>query len=235
MPVYRIPTDFLAFPPPSEAEANGLLGVGGDLAPERLVLAYQSGIFPWFSEGEPILWWSPDPRFVITPDRLHVPRSLAKRVRRGDYRLSMDTAFEAVIRGCAEAPRPNQPGTWITESMIEAYVRLHQLGVAHSVEAWEGDRLVGGLYGVGLGAFFAGESMFARASDASKIAWVQFVAQAARWGVRLIDCQLHTEHLARFGAFSLTREAYLQALEAALVAPSPPKPWRFDSDLQPGN
>ncbi len=234
MPVYRIPTDFLAFPPVTEAEPNGLLGVGGDLAPERLLLAYQSGIFPWFSEGEPILWWSPDPRFVITPAQLHVPRSLAKRTRRGDYRLSLDTAFEQVIAACAARARPGQPGTWITDEMQAAYTALHRLGFAHSAEAWAGDRLVGGLYGVAIGGFFAGESMFALADDASKMAWVQLVRQLERWGFQFIDCQLYTDHLARFGAVEIARDRYLELLARAIAAPPWHGAWRFDDDLQPG-
>lgn len=234
LPVYRIPTDFLAFPPVTEAEPSGLLGVGGDLAPDRLLLAYRSGIFPWFSEGEPILWWSPDPRFVIAPYQLHIPRSLAKRTRRGDYRLSIDTAFDAVIAACAASPRPGQPGTWITAEMQAAYSALHRMGHAHSVEAWEGERLVGGLYGVAVGAFFAGESMFALADDASKMAWVQLVAQLRRWGFHFVDCQLYTHHLARFGAVEISREAYMERLAIAVDAPAWPGPWRFDDDLQPG-
>jgi leucyl/phenylalanyl-tRNA--protein transferase len=227
MPVYRLGRQ-LAFPPPDHAEESGLLAVGGDLRPERLLLAYSLGIFPWYHEGIPILWYSPDPRNVLEPDGLVVSRSLRKAIRRAPYRVTLDTAFGEVIRACARVPRPGQDGTWITSDMIRAYDRLHELGYAHSVEAWRDDELVGGLYGVSLGAAFFGESMFARADDASKIAFVALVEQLARWGVELIDCQVHTEHLERFGAVEWPRERFLAALAAALEKPTRGGPWRFD-------
>lgn len=227
MPVYRIPKD-LVFPPPDLADPSGILGVGGDLSAERLLLAYASGIFPWFSEGQPILWWSPDPRMVLPTDQLRVPRSLGKIIRRGDYRITLDTAFSQVIRACGEVPRPGQDGTWITDGLLLAYTRLYELGFAHSVEAWDGDDLVGGLYGVALGRFFSGESMFARVPDASKVAFVHLVRQLQRWDFPLIDAQVHTEHLARFGAVEIPRGDYLARLGPLVQAASRPGPWRFD-------
>lgn len=227
MPVYRIPTEHV-FPNPEQAEPSGLLGVGGDLHPARLVLAYSSGIFPWYSEGQPILWFSPDPRMVFVPGRVHVGRSLRKRLRRGDYRVSMDAAFERVIQACASAPRPGQDGTWITGDMQRAYTVLHQLGLAHSVETWQGEELVGGLYGISLGGMFAGESMFSTAPDASKVAFVRLARQLERWGFSLIDAQLPTAHLARLGGLELPRSAYLGLLGDALEASTRRGPWGFD-------
>ena len=155
MPVYRLPPHH-AFPNPNEAEEGGLLAVGGDLDPRRVLLAYYSGIFPWFSDGQPILWWSPNPRTVLRPEQLKVPRSLAKRIRRGDYQITMDTCFPQVIHNCQNTKRPDQSGTWITDEMCESYIQLHQMGFAHSVETWNDGQLVGGLYGVSIGRFFAG-------------------------------------------------------------------------------
>lgn len=227
MPVYRL-SKRLAFPPPEMAEEGGLLAVGGDLSPERLLLAYSIGIFPWYSDGLPILWYSPDPRMVLRTDEVAVSRSLRKAIRRKPYRLTLDTAFDRVIRACAEAPRPGQSGTWITRDMLRAYDRLHELGFAHSVEAWRDDELVGGLYGVSLGAIFFGESMFTSAPDASKIAFVALTEQLARWELPLIDCQVHTEHLERFGAVEWDRERFLAALPALLEKPTRRGAWRFD-------
>lgn len=228
MPVYRLPEEHL-FPPPWEAEPSGLLAVGGDLHPDRLLLAYRMGIFPWYNEDLPICWYSPDPRYVLFPEDLHIGRSLAKRMRRGDYEIRMDTAFEAVIRACATTARPHQDGTWITEAMVEGYTALHEQGYAHSVEAFRGGELVGGLYGVAVGGLFAGESMFARAPDASKVAFATFVPQLARWGFQLIDCQMETEHLARFGACNIRRADYLGAVRTLLQQPDRRGPWRFDA------
>jgi leucyl/phenylalanyl-tRNA--protein transferase len=227
LPIFRIPTRHI-FPDPEQAEPNGLLGVGGDLDPRRLVLAYGMGIFPWYSEGEPILWFSPDPRMIFEPGSVHVSRSLGKRLRRGDYDVSMDQGFEAVIQACAGIPRPGQPGTWITRDMLDAYTQLHQLGLAHSVEVWRGDELVGGLYGVSIGGMFAGESMFSTAPDASKVAMVALSRQLQRWGFTLMDAQFHTEHLARMGGFEVPRSDYLARLEAALAMPTRQEPWQLD-------
>jgi leucyl/phenylalanyl-tRNA--protein transferase len=209
-----------AFPDPALAEPDGLLAVGGDLAPERLLAAYAAGIFPWFDARSPILWWSPDPRLVLEPGSLHVSRSLRRTMRRGAFRVTADTAFERVIRRCAGRDRPGQRGTWITEEMIEAYLRLHRLGFAHSFEAWAGDALAGGLYGVSLGAAFFGESMFADRPDASKVALVRAVEWLSSRGVGLVDCQVRTEHLVSLGAREIPRRAFLARLAAALRAPT---------------
>ncbi len=227
MPVFAL-DDAIAFPHPSLASDQGLLAVGGDLSVERLALAYRHGIFPWYSEGRPILWWSPDPRLVLFPEELHVGRSLRKQMRRAPYRLTMDTAFADVIAACSSEPRPGQDGTWITDDMIDAYVRLHRYGLAHSVEAWDGDTLVGGLYGVAMGAAFFGESMFARAPDASKIAFATFVEQLHHWGYALIDCQVVTDHLLRFGAREIDRDEFLDRLDLAVERPGHASPWAFD-------
>jgi leucyl/phenylalanyl-tRNA--protein transferase len=230
MPVYRIPRQ-LVFPDPRDADPSGLLGVGGDLSTERLLLGYRMGIFPWYSAGQPILWWSPDPRMILMLPELHVPRSLAKIVRRGDYRITLDTAFPQVLRACAATPRPGQDGTWLTAEMERAYLRLHELGWAHSAEAWSGDELVGGLYGVAIGRFFSGESMFAHAPDASKVAFVWWMRQLERWGFTLVDCQVHTAHLDRFGAREIDREDYLAALPALFAVAAEPKKMKFDPDF----
>jgi leucyl/phenylalanyl-tRNA--protein transferase len=230
MPVYRLGPE-LAFPPPEDAEASGLLAVGGDLEPERLLLAYALGIFPWYEDGLPILWHSPDPRMVLRPAALHVPRRLARRARQAQFRLTLDTAFPEVIRACAGTPRPGQRGTWITQDMTLAYVRLHELGFAHSAEAWEGEALVGGVYGVSLGGCFFGESMFTRRPDASKLAFVALVRQLERWGCDLLDCQVRTEHLARFGAREWPRARFLEALAAGLDADTRRGRWQLDADL----
>lgn len=211
MPVYRL-SDLPVFPPPQLAEPGGLLAVGGDLSPQRLLVAYRSGIFPWYSEGEPIWWHSPDPRFVLDPADLHVPRSLEKILRRGDFEVRFDTAFREVMLACARTPRPGQRGTWITRAMVRAYLTLHDLGLAHSAEAWRGGELVGGLYGVSLGDVYFGESMFAHAPDASKVAFVTLVRWMQAQGITLIDSQVHTEHLSRFGARHIPREEYLRQL-----------------------
>ncbi|HXF67619.1 MAG TPA: leucyl/phenylalanyl-tRNA--protein transferase [Burkholderiales bacterium] len=220
------------FPPVERAlaEPNGLLAAGGDLSLPRLLEAYRGGIFPWYGEGQPVLWWSPDPRMVLFPEELKIPRSLAKRLRRRDYALTADACFEEVIRACA-APRPGQEGTWITREMIAAYTRLHRTGYAHSVETWIGGELAGGLYGVALGAAFFGESMFTRAPDASKIALVALVRQLARRGYGLIDCQMATAHLARFGAREIPRAEFLRRLADLVNYPHPAGKWRLDDDL----
>lgn len=233
MPVFRLSRRLL-FPDPALASPSGLLAVGGDLSTDRLLLAYRHGIFPWFSHGDPILWWSPDPRMVLPVEALTVPRSLAKRIRRGDYRLTMDQAFEAVIARCARAPRPGQYGTWITDEMQRAYVALHERGHAHSVEAWRGDELVGGLYGIAVGRVFCGESMFAAAPDASKVAFVELVRQLGRWGYPLVDCQVHTDHLARFGADEVPRGEFIGALHALSDGGREPGPWAFDEEAATG-
>lgn len=227
MPIFRL-DDRLAFPPPDLADENGVIAVGGDLRPERLLLAYSIGIFPWYSEGLPIIWHSPDPRMVLVPEHLHVPRSLRKTMRKRPYEIRLDSAFGQVIEACAEAPRADQDGTWITEEMKAAYRELHRLGLAHSAEAWLDGELVGGLYGVSLGGAFFGESMFARAPDASKIAFITLVQQLEAWDIHLIDCQVYTEHLARFGAREWPRDMFLAALQGALDKPTRAGRWRLE-------
>ena len=201
------------FPDPSLAETDpdGLLAVGGDLAPERIVQAYRQGIFPWYGEDQPILWWSPDPRMVLFPDDLHVSRSLAKELRRKRFRVTFDLAFDRVIEACAQ-PRKDEPGTWLMPEMIVAYRALHQLGIAHSVEVWQDGELMGGLYGNALGSVFFGESMFSRISNASKVAFVCLVRSLSRSGYRLIDCQVFTPHLQSLGADLIPRERFLSLL-----------------------
>jgi leucyl/phenylalanyl-tRNA--protein transferase len=220
------------FPPLERAleEPNGLLAAGADLSEARLLDAYAHGIFPWYSEDQPLLWWSPDPRMVLFPDELRIPRSLKKRLARRDYEVRADTAFEEVIRACA-APRRGQDGTWITEAMVDAYVRLHRSGHAHSVETWIGGTLAGGLYGVELGRMFYGESMFARAPDASKIALVHLVRRLARRDCGMIDCQMKTALLARFGAREIPRSRFVRTLVKLVNYPRTGGTWTLDDDL----
>jgi leucyl/phenylalanyl-tRNA---protein transferase len=214
------------FPPVSKAlkSPNGLLCAGGDLAPERLIEAYSRGIFPWFSEGDPILWWSPDPRMVLFPDELKVSKSLRKKVDREIYETRVDTAFRDVIEACA-APRDGQAGTWIVPEMIDAYTRLHERGLAHSVESWQAGELVGGLYGVSLGPVFFGESMFARVPDASKVALVKLVERLKARDCRVIDCQQATAHLARLGAREIPRKAFAQLVQESIQYPPTGERW----------
>jgi leucyl/phenylalanyl-tRNA--protein transferase len=226
MPIFRL-TEALVFPPPHLAE-DGLLAVGGDLSEERLLLAYRMGIFPWYSEGEPILWWSPDPRLILLPNEFHVSRRLDRIIRCGAFTVTMDEAFEPVMRACADAPRPGQRGTWITRTMIRAYRGLHASGYAHSVASWREGTLVGGLYGVSLGRCFFGESMFAHVSDASKVALAALVDQLRAWGFLLIDCQVRTRHLVSLGAREVTRRRFLNLLEKALAAPTRKGKWSLD-------
>ena len=225
MPIYKL--DHRLWFPSVELAEEGLLAVGGDLSPQRLLLAYAKGIFPWYEDGLPILWHSPDPRMVLDVQALHVPRSLRKEMRRTGLRFTLDERFRAVMTACGAAARPDQDGTWITADMLEAYERLHRLGFAHSVEALDGDALVGGLYGVSLGAMFFGESMFAEVADASKIAFIVLVEQLAGWGITHIDCQVHTPHLERFGAVEVPRPRYLELLGKALEKPTRKGRWRF--------
>lgn len=228
MTIYRLFEEPL-FPDPEEADPDGLLAIGGDLSCERLVAAYASGIFPWYSDGSPILWWSPDPRLVLEPGSLHVPASLRRVLNSGRFRFSLDQDFGAVIRACARVSRPGQSGTWIVPDMVAAYERLHRAGVAHSAECWLGNELVGGLYGVALGSVFFGESMFATAADASKALFATFVRWLAACGCTLIDCQQTTPHLLRFGAREITRKEFLKRLAQGLTAPAPPPRWEFGS------
>ncbi len=214
-PFWLDPADMsYAFPPVEQAlrEPDGLLAIGGDLAPERIINAYRHGIFPWFSPGQPILWWSPDPRAVLFPEQLKVSRSLRKTLNRGVFHVRFDTSFAQVIRACADTPRRGQPGTWITPEMQQAYIKLHQLGYAHSAESWHGEELVGGLYGIRLGRVFFGESMFSRRTDASKVAFVHLVRKLQEEGVVLIDCQVTTDHLLSLGAEDIPRRRFVELL-----------------------
>jgi leucyl/phenylalanyl-tRNA---protein transferase len=211
-------------------EPNGLLAASEDLSPARLVEAYRRGIFPWYSEGQPVLWWSPDPRMVLFPVELRVSRSLRKALKRPDYEIRIDNAFSEVMRACAE-PRVGQQGTWITAEIIEGYGALHEAGVAHSVETWLGDELAGGLYGVALGRMFFGESMFTRVADASKIALVHLVRQLERWNFGMIDCQMSTAHLASLGAREIPRRDFVRALGELVNYPGREGRWNFDDDL----
>lgn len=219
----------LDFPPADSAleDPNGLLAAGGDLSPERLVQAYSQGIFPWFDDDQPILWWSPDPRAVLLPGQLHLSRSLRKSLRQSDLRLSMDTAFSEVISACSQ-PRQYASGTWITDEMISAYTKLHKRGVAHSVEAWHRDELVGGLYGLALGRGFFGESMFSRHTDSSKLCFAWLVHQLEKWGYDFIDCQVPNPHLSSLGVRDMDRDEFLQRLQAAIRKPGHGIPWVFD-------
>ena len=219
----------LRFPPVEQASPEGLLAVGGDLCQERLLEAYRHGIFPWYSDDQPILWWSPDPRTILFPDKLHISRSLKRSLRPGLFSVTLDRCFRDVMQHCA-GPRPQYPdgGTWITAEMLQAYQRLHELGYAHSVETRQEGQLVGGLYGVALGGAFFAESMFARASDASKVALVSLVRQLQAWGFRLMDCQQSSPHVLALGAESIPRRDFLAHLNAALTLPDRQGHWQFD-------
>ena len=218
------------FPRLEEAlrEPNGLLCAGADLSPPRILDAYRSGIFPWFSPGEPILWWSPDPRMVLVPDEMRVSRSLRRRLQQGNFEVRLDCAFPSVIRACASTPRPGQSGTWITREMRHAYLALHELGYAHSVETWVNNELVGGLYGLAIGRMFYGESMFSLATDASKLALAHLTRFLAKQGFGLIDCQMNTPHLASLGAREIPRSEFITQLHALTVTPPLNGRWPID-------
>lgn len=224
-------TEDSPFPPleAALAEPDGLLAVGGDLRPARLLDAYSHGIYPWYNEGDPILWWSPDPRMVLFPPEFKLSRSLNKRLRKGEFEVTLDRRFADVMTQCA-APRNGQHGTWINRAMLAAYTELHRLKHAHSVEAWQGDQLVGGLYGVAIGRAFFGESMFTRVTDASKVAFAHLVRQLDRWGFGLIDCQMQTAHLASLGARPIPRSEFKQRLADLIDYPNHAN-WQFDDDL----
>jgi leucyl/phenylalanyl-tRNA--protein transferase len=221
------------FPPVGRAldDPDGLLAAGGDLSVETLVDAYSRGIFPWFGEGDPVLWWSPNPRTVLVPAEMHLSRSLRRRIDGGRFRVSLDEQFHMVMDECA-APRREGPGTWLIPRMKAAYLRLHEAGLAHSVEVWMDGQLAGGVYGVSIGRMFCGESMFSRRTDGSKIALACLAAQMCRWGLPLLDCQLATPHLESLGARSLPRSQFVRLI-ARLVAEPGPQRWQFDEDLDP--
>lgn len=224
MPVFRLIAAPI-FPPPEQAEPDGLLAVGGDLSAGRLLQAYRCGIFPWFEPGEEILWWSPDPRLVLDTDALHVSRSLQKTLRRGTFTVRFDTAFAQVIHACAATKRRHEDGTWISPEMEAAYTHLHELGYAHSAETWAGDELVGGVYGIHLGGCFFGESMFSTRTDASKVALVGLVGRLKDRGVRMLDCQVTSPHMLSLGAREIPRVEFLQRLHAGLLRPDQPERW----------
>ncbi len=237
MPVHHLNADPV-FPHPECAEPDGLLAVGGDLSTERLLSAYQQGIFPWYGQDDPILWWSPDPRLVLDPRHIVISKSLARTIRKKPFRITLDTAFEDIITRCARAMRPGQPGTWIMPAMRSAYIELHKAGFAHSVEAWQGDRLVGGLYGVSLGGAFFGESMFAGQRDASKICLAYLAALLRTWDFDCIDCQVTSGHLLRLGAVEMPRTRFLEILHRAVQARDRTGPWHLVpgiDPLMPGN
>jgi len=225
------------FPPLAQARThpNGLLCAGADLSPQRIVEAYRQGIFPWFSAGEPILWWSPDPRMVLFPGEFKISRSLRRTLRAGHYEVRLDSAFPEVIRACAETPRAGQPGTWITAEMQHAYRQLFELGVAHSVETWVNGKLVGGLYGMAIGRMFYGESMFSRATDASKIAVAHLACFLEDQGFGMIDCQMNTPHLVSLGAREIPRQAFIADLRELVTSGEPPARWPRDAAVQTWN
>ena len=211
--MFRIYKNKLEFPHPCYANEDGILGVGGDLSIDRLLLAYSNGIFPWFNEEDPIIWWSPDPRMVLFPDNLKISKSMRQVIKKNTFEIRYDTAFEKVMRACSTVPREGQDGTWITDDILQAYIALHKAGFAHSVEAWQDGELVGGLYGVSLGNCFFGESMFAKRSNASKAAFIDLVQNLKVRGFNLIDCQVYTPHLESLGASEIPRENFLEILE----------------------
>ena len=224
MPVFKL-TEKIVFPDPELADESGLLAVGGDLTPERLILAYANGIFPWYSKGEPILWWSPNPRMILLPQNIKISKSLDQTIRLNKYTTTFDNAFEEVIKSCKTAPRPGQTGTWITAEMQEAYIALHKLGFAHSVETWQNEELVGGLYGVSLGKAFFGESMFFKSRDASKVALVNLASFLQKHNFKFIDAQVETDHLKSMGAISISRPEFLELLKEAILLPTKRGKW----------
>lgn len=233
MPVYLLPDDEILFPPPDLATTEGILAVGGDLSTERLIKAYKNGIFPWFNPGEPILWWSPDPRFVLYPSELRISKSMRPYFNQQKFEVTFDQAFDQVIKACqvrtSEAGRRRRAiGSWITDDMIQAYTALHEQGVGHSVEVWEEGRLVGGLYGLAFGRIFFGESMFTRVSNASKFGFISLVQWLEEKGFALVDCQQETRHLASLGARSISRKDFLASLTMYLRTEAmPPGRWKF--------
>ena len=229
--MFLLSPEDLRFPPVELASPEGLLAVGGDLRAERLLAAYRHGIFPWYSKGQPILWWSPDPRAVLFPPELKISRSLHKTLHSEKFTVTLDTCFREVMQACAQ-PREKSPdsGTWITPEMVEAYVLLHDKGYAHSVESWREGELVGGLYGVALGGAFFGESMFSRRSDASKVALVRLVHQIEAWGFTIVDCQLPSAHLFSLGARAIRRQEFMQHIAETLALPARSGRWQFDPD-----
>jgi leucyl/phenylalanyl-tRNA--protein transferase len=224
MPIFAL-TDELIFPPPELADENGIIAIGGDLRPERLLLAYQNGIFPWPHRDYPLMWFCPPQRFILEPNKVHLGRSLQKAMRKSPYEIRFDSHFTDVMRGCQSSFRPDQDGTWITDEIVKGYTGLHELGFAHSAEAYEDGELVGGVYGVSLGGIFCGESMFAKRPNASKVAFATLVAHLLEWDFKLIDCQNESEHLASFGAHTVSRKSFLGLLREALTPPTRRGKW----------
>lgn len=225
MPLFRLSSD-LIFPPPDLSRSDGLLCFGGDLSPERLTLAYKNGIFPWFSEHDPILWWSPDPRLVLFPEKIHISRTLKKAIRQTHFKVRINTAFDQTIVACSK-PRPGEENsTWLVEDMIDAYIQLHHLGIAHSVETWDHSTLVGGLYGISFGGCFFGESMFSKKKDASKLALVALSQYLSEHRFDLIDCQVTTRHLVSMGAMEITRKRFLDIIRPSVEKPVSPSLWQ---------
>lgn len=226
MPVFWLEEDSYHFPPVHLASEEGILAIGGDLSPQRLLEAYSQGIFPWFNEEDPILWWAPDPRFVLFPDELKVSKSMRPYFNQGKFRVTFDQNFREVITNCQQMYRPGQGGTWITEDMLEAYCQLNALGFAHSVEVWQKEDLVGGLYGIALGSVFFGESMFAKVSNASKFGFISLVRKLADWDFKLIDCQQETRHLASLGARAIDRNQFTKILAENDLSKTRQGQWR---------
>ena len=230
MPVFWLSDHDLAFPHPTLAEPGGLLAVGGDLSPDRLVSAYRNGIVPWFEEDGQFFWYSPDPRWVLFPSEIRVQKSMRSVFNLHKFRYTVDTAFEQVIRACSETPRGGQDGSWITKPVVEGYTRLHEQGVAHSVEVWQGDILAGGLYGISLGKIFYGESMFSRVPNASKAGFITLAQALERAGFWLIDCQQQTAHLESLGARGISRQLFLEYLEKNVFERTLLGKWAFDDE-----
>ena len=226
MPVFQL-TESIIFPPPELARSDGLLAIGGDLSEARLLLAYEQGIFPWYSKGDPILWWAPAPRLVLEPKKIRISKRLAREIRKNTFKITMDQAFSEVITECADIRVEQDEGTWITNEMKSAYVRLHELGYAHSVECWQEGKLAGGLYGVSLGTVFFGESMFSRVSNSSKTALATLARILTEWKFDMIDCQLTTEHLKNFGAREIPRSVFLKQLNESLKARTKKGRWVY--------
>ena len=229
MPVYQLIPEVSLFPPTEEAEGDGLLAVGGDLTKERLLAAYSKGVFPWYEAGQPILWWSPDPRLVLIPEELKISRSLHKALRKQQFEIRFDSAFQQVIKACADVRTQQGEGTWIIPEMQQAYTELHQDGFAHSVESWLDGELAGGLYGISLGQCFFGESMFSTRNDSSKVALVALVEFSKQVGIKMIDCQMTTSHLLSLGAREIKRKVFLQNLKIHLEEPTLKGSWNNGS------
>ncbi len=230
MPVFKL-SEEIVFPPPDLAREDGLLAVGGDLSPERLLLAYQMGIFPWYSKGDPILWWSPVPRLIMEPAKFHLSKRLARELRKGIFQFSLDQDFKNVIEACAKLRTGQGEETWINQNMIKAYCKLHEMGFAHSVECHQNNKLVGGLYGVAIGGVFFGESMFSKVSNSSKSAMAILAGHLQKWNFDFIDCQMRTDHLISLGAHEINGSGFFNCLQKAILKPEHPGPWRLDNEI----